>query len=107
MSEEEKIQVEHIKESPTYREIMLLRIIDKLQKENEELQKCLEAEEKYSEGLNRDIKSLLSIEPNTNYISKDKIRTKIKELEEMEVYGVLFETGVNFAIRVLKELLGE
>lgn len=37
MNEEEKELIEHIKESPTYREIMLLRIINKLQKENEEL----------------------------------------------------------------------
>lgn len=37
MTEEEKKDLEYIKESPTSREIMLLRIISKLQEENKEL----------------------------------------------------------------------
>ena len=37
MNEEEKKTIERIKEDSTFRERSLLRIIDKLQKENEEL----------------------------------------------------------------------
>ena len=50
--------------------------------EIEELEVCLQAEEKYAEGLNNDIKSLLNIEPNNNFISKDKIKNKIKEYKK-------------------------
>ena len=109
MTNEEKETIEHIKESPTYREIMLLRIIDKLQKENEELQKCLEAEEKYSKGLNRDIKSLLNIEPNTNFISKDKIKTKLEQAKEV-LENLDNEQDIivqKIVINYLEELLGE
>ena len=46
----------------------------KCQKDSGENYKKVASEEKYSESLNRDIESLLHIEPNTNFISKDKIR---------------------------------
>ena len=78
---------------------------------------CLKSEEKYSEGLNRDIKSLLNIEPNNNFISKDKIREKIKDLEKIRenkydfAYGSKFESrepqDIDEKILVLKELLEE
>ena len=74
--------------------------IVELQKENAKLRNTNEI--LYETGKQNAIQELL----NENWVSKNKIRAEIKELEEMEVYGVLFETGVNFAIRVLKELLG-
>jgi hypothetical protein len=62
----------------------LLDLYNKEKEKNKELELCLKSEEKYSEGLNRDIKSLLNIEPNSNFISKDKIKQEIKELKENE-----------------------
>lgn len=87
----------------------LINLIDKLQKENKNLKICLEREEKYSQSLNEDIKSLLNIEPNTNFISKDKIRELIKELVgETQYLGKdRGETKQHYAIRILKKLLGE
>ena len=45
-----------------------------------ELEECLKAEESYSKSLNNDIKSLLHIEPNDNFIPKSKVIEKIEEL---------------------------
>ena len=57
---------------------------------NKELEICLKSEQKYSEGLNRDIKSLLNIEPNNNFISKDKIE---KEFEKFTAHNNCFNLG--------------
>ena len=95
---------------------------DKIIKENEdmreELQMYVDTDVMKLQEENKDLKKEIDnlIKENHKHIDyiasmkkkqEDKIRTKIKELEEMEVYGVLFETAVNFAIKVLKELLGE
>lgn len=86
-----------------------LGYIEKLQGENEKLEMCIKAEEKYSQGLNEDIKSLLNIEPNTNFIHKDKIRKKIEELEEdlIENYGELGKDLTTNEIKTLEKLLKE
>ena len=73
----------------------ILNLIEKQQKEIEALKLVHET---YKEEIE-------SIEDR--YISKDKIRESIKELEEMKVSGTTFETAKNFAIRNLKELLEE
>ena len=75
---------------------ILLHLVDRLQKEIENLKECLKAEEKYSESLNRDIQSLLHIEPNDNFISKDKIRNLIydirpKSLDILEIRTKLID----------------
>lgn len=57
---------------------------------NKELELCLKAEEKYSEGLNRDIKSLLNIEPNDNFISKAKVK---EEFEKFTAHNNCFNLG--------------
>ena len=46
---------------------------------------------------------------NQNYISKDKIKREIEELQSMivDVYWKEFQTVVNFAIKELQELLEE
>ena len=52
-------------------------------------------------SLQKEIKLMKSININDNYISKDKIREKIKELEEKSDYWNCDE------IEILKELLEE
>ena len=83
---------------------ILLKLVNKQQKEIKELEVCLQAEEKYAEGLNNDIKSLLNIEPNNNFVCKDKIREKIKELSKTQAYKVGLE---EYTIKILNELLEE
>lgn len=93
----------------------LLDLYNKEKEKNKNLELCLKAEEKYSEGLNRDIKSLLNIEPNTNFISKDKIKQCIgKLLEHKENINEKFDKAfynltdiIEFEIKVLQELLEE
>lgn len=46
MNEEEKESFERIKKDPTYREISLLRIIEKQQKENEQLRTALNSKDR-------------------------------------------------------------
>jgi hypothetical protein len=43
----------------------------------------------------------------TDYVSKDKIREELIELDNMKVDGEVFTTAVNFAKKILKELLEE
>ena len=40
-----------------------------------------------------------------DYIEKDKIREELEELQNMKVEGEVFTTAVNFATKILKELL--
>ena len=52
----------------------------KLQKEINELKISLAFEKKANESLERDVDSLLHMEPNNNFISKGKIRELMKQL---------------------------
>ena len=91
----------------------VLNRADKLQKENEELKKELETFNGLKNG------TTIMFGAKTQYwrkdkiekyfISKDIIRTKIKELEEelVQNYGTLGESLTTSEIKVLKELLGE
>ena len=89
-----------------------LNYIDKLQKENDNLNKKNKRYEKYLE--NKDIEhekvlEYIETEKERDYISKDIIRNKIKELEEelVQNYGTLGESLTTSEIKVLKELLEE
>lgn len=42
-----------------------------------------------------------------NYVSKDRIKEEIKELENMKVDGEVFTTAVNFAKKEFQKLLEE
>lgn len=119
MSEEEKEAIEYWKNymnilhwntqlaSEHYMKI-LLNLIDKLQEENEELKKD-------NKMLNEMVCSgkqipFLYTTPkfttNENFISKDKIRNKIEELEDIEQEEIDY-SRIKFAIIVLEELLGD
>ncbi len=52
----------------------------KLQKEIDGLKISLACEKKANESLERDVRSLLHIEPNNNFISKSKIRELMNQL---------------------------
>lgn len=94
----------------------------KLQKEITELKISLACEKKANESLERDVDSLLHLEPNNNFISKDKIRDKIRdkileltgikgELEEKD-FGIGFTLDdyykeITIKIKSYKELLEE
>ena len=71
---------------------------------NEAIQGLLDLYNKEKEknaSLKKEIKLMKSININDNYISKDKIKQKIKELEEKSDYWNCDE------IEILKELLEE
>jgi len=89
--------------------VYFINQIEKQQKEIEHLNLCLESEDKAKAGLENDIKSLLHIEPNDNFIHKDKIRKLIKDInEETQYLGKdRGETKQYYAIQKLKELLKE
>ena len=117
------------------RAIEKVNLIDKLQKENEILKntnKNLSIENqslyesincdddtslshRYMElkeenaSLKKEINLMKSVNINENYISKDKIRNKIKELEKSENPSIadIYESMKDFAIEVLEELLGD
>lgn len=91
----------------------ILNLIDKLQKENEELK-----EKNKTLELTNTLRSYCKIDElanayQANSISKDKIREKIKELEEYivkteeETCGRCITIGEDMTIRYLKELLEE
>ena len=107
MSDEEKKELDNIKESPTYREVILLRVIEKQQKEIEELKEIIKEntilvkdENGDYQELNIDIKDIKII---------DKIKAKIKELDK----EIEFEQNEKVIIylhkqkRVLQSLLKE
>lgn len=58
MNEEEKEAIERIKEDSTFRERSLLRIIDKLQKENEELKSKNKTLEELLKGRKQNVQVL-------------------------------------------------
>lgn len=101
----------------------VLKYINKLRKENEELkednshqweERCrltfkLDKLQQENTSLKKEIKLMKSVNINENFISKDKIRNKIEELEKSENAGIadIYESMKDFAIEVLEELLGE
>lgn len=100
MTEEERNAVEFVKkrtkelkkyakrENELVYDDIILNLIEKLQKENEE----------YSKQLDLDY-------VDKNYISKQKIKDEIVELQKMNVDGEVFRTSVNFAIITFQKLL--
>lgn len=93
-----------------------IEIIENLIKGYKELELCLKAEEQYSKGLNNDIKSLLNIEPNTNFIHKDKVREKIEQLKfvkntvkntPVKDNKYTYKECIEYRIEDLQELLEE
>lgn len=100
MTEEERKAVEFVKkrtkelkkyakrENELVYDDIILNLIEKLQKENEE----------YSKQLDLDY-------VDKNYISKQKIKDEIVELQKMNVDGEVFRTSVNFAIITFQKLL--
>lgn len=96
-SVEDMKMIERIKQDSTFRERSLLRIIEKLQKENEELKA-----DNYE--LNNRINDLL------DNISVQKVKDKIEELKQKrKIHGNFIDKDENFNIEskisVLQELL--
>lgn len=121
MNEEEKNAIEYLKirlygnEGCKYIDVaqedlrIFINLIDKLQKENEELKKFI------TEGI-----TVVPHSPYKNYrldflrenfVSKKKIKDKIEELEKDEYskyyYMFLEERDLKYTIQVLQELLEE
>nr|DAH37192.1 MAG TPA: hypothetical protein [Caudoviricetes sp.] len=67
---------------------VIINVIERLQKENEE----------YSKQLDLDY-------IDKNYISKKKIEDTIEKLKKMNIDGDVFRTSVNYAILMLQKLL--
>lgn len=100
MNDEEKKAIEFVKkrtkelkkyakrENELVYDDIILNLIEKLQKENEE----------YSKQLDLDY-------VDKNYISKQKIKDEIAELQKMNVDGEAFRTSVNFATITFQKLL--
>lgn len=88
-----------------------LNLIDKLQKDNYELDR----ESQHFFDRIQDLQKRVKVSQNfakiveRDYIDKDIIRDKIKELEEelIQNYGTLGESLTTTEIKTLKELLGE
>lgn len=85
LSDEEKKELDNIKESPTYREVILLRVIEKQSKEIEELKEIAETLRKENVSL------YIERRQNENKI-KAKIEPVLKQLdtkmqEEYNKYG--------------------
>lgn len=78
INEEEKEMIKRIKEDCTYRELWLLRIIDKLQKEKEELKEAYKSEKKMK---NEYVKLYQDLLLKENVISVQKVKDKIEELD--------------------------
>lgn len=95
---------------------ILLNIVNKQQKEIEELKKVIKMVEVYKAyGIPEDVEMVIMRKDdflrNTNneFISKDKIREKIKELEQIQ-NTALTETTIeimDYKITILKQLLEE
>lgn len=108
MSEEEIIQhfefiKSGIKEETKFIDISILEcfegLLDLYNKEKEK-NKILElAKIPYLEG------EIMAYKENT--VSKDKIKEQLIELDNMKVDGEVFTTAVNFAKKILQELLEE
>lgn len=111
MNEEEKKAIERINEDSTFRERSLLRIIDKLQKENEEWQKAYQEEKDSQFNLikeNQTLKTFVSGIFNENiekdFIPVQKVKDKISERQfELQQEYTDFEDDA--ILIVLQELL--
>ena len=105
MSEEEKKAIEHLKNYPINWELthevnqMAINVILNL----------IEKQENKIANQEKEIKLMKSVNINDNYVSKDRIREKIKELDELQkksnLTGLITEYQIK--IQVLEELLGE
>ena len=107
----EKGAIERIKEDSTFRERSLLRIIDKLQKENEEWQKAYQEEKDSQFNLikeNQMLKSFVSGIFNENiekdFISVQKVKDKISE-RQFELQQEYKDFEDDAILIVLQELL--
>ena len=105
MSEEEKKAIDKLKRSanyfvmPIYETTIILNLIEKQQKEIENLKELMAHKNGYTKQLEEDL-----FENASNYVvSKDKIREKIKELDEK--WHVLYRDSE--VKDILKELLEE
>ena len=105
MSEEEKEAIDKLKRSanyfvmPIYETTIILNLIEKQQKEIENLKELMAHKNGYTKQLEEDL-----FENASNYVvSKDKIREKIKELDEK--WHVLYRDSE--VKDILKELLEE
>lgn len=134
MSEEEKEAIKEIKNKleylknssmPDYNLIfaieILLNLIDKLQKEFKDLELAYGLYKDKADKLQKEIEELKAINSMQKYrieviderefISKDKIKKLIKELDSISEHAyknsnVGLGVGLNYAISKLKELLG-
>ena len=122
MSDEEKT-IENLRKNKgvSFAEAgIILNLIEKQQKEIEELQKHKEHEQEYQNGEVFSAKQIYYIEEN--YIDKDKIREKIKEYEtiinqnklmsiKVRQHGFaqenIIQNIISAKIEILKELLKE
>ena len=108
MSEKEKKAIEHLKQIKSYGMIMglkadkdiekILNLIDKQQEEIEDLRIIADDIEEHN------IVYTDTPEFEDRFISKDKIRDKIKELEDDKYEHLLARENI---IKTLEELLGE
>ena len=111
MNEEEKKAIERIKEDSTFRERSLLRIIDKLQKENEEWQKVYQEEKdsqfnliKENQMLKKFVSGIFNENIEKDFISVQKVKDKISERQfELQQEYKNFEDDA--ILIVLQELL--
>ena len=128
MNEEEKKVVEHLKETskdriiiPLDDEILIaVYLIEKLQKENEELEndnKYLRERESYLEKRREDIINIFQNQQTNTTIPVQKVKDKIEELNQYykkEIYPNLYQwrdititEHYDEMIELLQELLGD
>ena len=98
--------LEHIKTLTDYGKKGIKYNIKKLQKELQQEKEKNEALENKNASLNKEIKLMKSVNINDNYISKDKIKAKIKELEP-ELRLECFKNEAELQINLLKKILEE
>ncbi len=114
MNEEENKAIESLKKHAyTINEMLsvgealqILNLIEKLQKENEEL-KFKEKSRIIGKYEDVEIHDLINRTLSNDYIPIQKVKDKIKKLKEMKVDGEVFTTSVDFAILILQELIEE
>lgn len=106
MEDEQEREIEmsmYFEEMPFYEIQGLLGLYNKEKEKNQELKVLIEQNLKYSHNLEKDL-----FENCSNYIvSKNKIKEWLIELDNMKVDGEVFTTAVNFAKRILQEILNE
>lgn len=117
MNEEEKKAVEILNtfefrsKTRNYKKISLedsksvkivLNLLEKLQKENEELKEIYISEKNMK---NEYVKLYQDLLLKENVIPVQKVKDEIAELQKMNVDGEVFRTSVNFAIITFQKLL--